>query len=77
MNKAISEEGFPDAGYHLYKTTGNNDEYSYFLEGVWPDSAAYDKIHESEKWKAAAEKGKEMFEKIQAQELYLKAEKVN
>lgn len=77
MNKAISTEGYPNAGYHLYKITDDNNEYSYFMEGVWPDSATYDKIHKSEKWKAAAEKGKEMFEKIQAQELYLKAEKVN
>ena len=77
MNKAISEEGYPGAGYHLYKITDNNDEYKYFMEGVWPDSATYDKIHNSEKWKSAAEKGKDMIDKIQAQELYLKAERVN
>ncbi|CAL65954.1 cupin domain-containing protein [Christiangramia forsetii] len=76
MNKAISDEGYPEAGYHLYKITDENKEYKYFMEGIWPDSATYDKIHNSEKWKAAAEKGKAMFEKIQAQELYLKAEKV-
>jgi len=77
MNKAISEEGYPEAGYHLYKINDDNAEYKYFMEGVWPDSATYDKIHDSEKWKAAAEKGKDIIEKIQAQELYLKAEKVN
>ncbi|MBT8295117.1 MAG: hypothetical protein KJO51_01755, partial [Gramella sp.] len=77
MNSAISEEGYPNAGYHLYKITDENDNYSYFMEGVWPDAATYDKIHKSEKWKSAAEKGKDMIEKIQAQELYLKAERVN
>ena len=77
MNKAISEEGHPEAGYHLYKITDENDEYKYFMEGVWPDSATYDKIHNSAKWKAAAERGKDMVDKIQAQELYLKAERVN
>ena len=76
MNMAIAEEGYPGAGYHLYKITSENDEYKYFMEGVWPDSATYDKIHDSEKWKAAADKGKDLIEKIQAQELYLKAEKV-
>jgi len=76
MNMAISEEGYPGAGYHLYKITSENDEYKYFMEGVWPDSATYDKIHDSEKWKAAADKGKDLIEKIQAQELYLKAQKV-
>ncbi|MDR5589962.1 hypothetical protein [Christiangramia sp. SM2212] len=77
MNKAISDEGYPGAGYHLYKITTDNDEYTYFMEGVWPDTATYDKIHNSEGWKAAAEKGKDMVDKIQAQELYLKAEKIN
>lgn len=76
MNHAISEEGYPEAGYHLYKIADNGD-YSYFMEGVWPDSATYDKIHNSEKWKAVAEKGKEMIDKIRTQELYMKAEKVN
>jgi quercetin dioxygenase-like cupin family protein/quinol monooxygenase YgiN len=77
MNQAISEEGFSNAGYHLYKIPGENSEnYQYFMEGVWPDSATYDKVHNSEKWKAMAEKGKSMIEKIQANELYLKAEKV-
>lgn len=77
MNMVIAEEGYPGAGYHLYKITDNNDEYKYFMEGVWPDSATYEKIHNSEKWKAAADKGKDMIDKIQATELYLKAEKVN
>ncbi len=77
MNKAISEEGYPDAGYHLYRITEENDNYKYFMEGVWPNTATYEKIHNSEKWKAAADKGKDMIDKIQAQELYLKAEKVN
>ena len=76
MNSAISKEGYPGAGYYLYKITGENDNYSYFLEGVWPDAATYDKIHKSEKWKSAAEKGKDIIDKIQAQELYLKAERV-
>ncbi|WP_051199772.1 cupin domain-containing protein [Christiangramia echinicola] len=76
MNKAISDEGYPEAGYHLYKITDNNDEYKYFMEGVWPDSATYDIIHNSAKWKAAAEKGKDIVDKIRAQELYLKAERV-
>ncbi len=76
MNTAISEEGYPGAGYHLYKITGEDNEYKYFMEGVWPDAETYNKIHESEKWKAAADSGKEMFKKIQAQELYLKAERV-
>lgn len=76
MNQAISDEGYPEAGYHLYKITDNNDKFKYFMEGVWPDAATYDKIHNSEKWKAAAEKGKDIVEKIQAQELYLKAERL-
>ena len=77
MNEALSEEGYPDAGYHLYKIRDDNaDNYQYFLEGVWPDHATYEKIHNSEKWKKMAEKGKDMIEKIQAKELYMKAERV-
>lgn len=77
MNQALSEEGYHNAGYHLYKLPGQNTEnYQYFLEGVWPDAATYDKAHNSEKWKQTAEKGREMIEKIRAKELYLKATKV-
>ncbi|MCP9200023.1 hypothetical protein MKO06_08900 [Gramella sp. GC03-9] len=76
MNTAISDEGYPNAGYHLYRITDDHNEYKYFMEGVWPDAATYDKIHESKSWKAAADKGRDMIEKIQAQELYLKAERV-
>lgn len=77
MNKAISKEGYPGAGYHLYKISdGNSENYRYFMEGIWPDSATYDKIHNSENWKKAAAKGKEMIEKIRANELYLRAERV-
>ncbi|MDX1543853.1 MAG: hypothetical protein R3214_07895 [Christiangramia sp.] len=58
MNQAISEESYPDAGYHLYKIPGQNSEnYPYFLEGVWPAAATYEKVHNSEKWKQMAEKG--------------------
>lgn len=77
MNTAIKEEGYPGSGYHLYKISDNNSEYKYFMEGVWPDAETYDKIHNSASWKATAEKGKAMIDKIRAQELYLKAEKVN
>lgn len=77
MNRAISAEGHPEAGYHLYKVTDNDDKYKYFMEGVWPDSQTYEKIHNSKGWKDAADKGRDMIEKIQANELYLKAEKVN
>ncbi|GAA4321558.1 hypothetical protein GCM10023115_49210 [Pontixanthobacter gangjinensis] len=76
MNQAISDEGYPGAGYHLYKITEKDDKYKYFMEGVWPDSETYDKIHNSASWKAMADKGKDMIEKIQANELYMKAEKV-
>lgn len=78
MNQAISEEGYPNAGYHLYRIQDENTEnYQYFMEGVWPDAATYDKIHNSEKWKNMADKGKDMIDKIRANELYLKAERVN
>jgi hypothetical protein len=57
INHAIAESGHPDAGYRLWKVTGEQSgEYSYLYEGVWPDQATYDAIHESESWNQAVER---------------------
>ena len=56
LNKAISDLGYPDSGYRLWKVQGDSDtEYIYLMEGNWPSQAAYDKIHESEIYLNAVE----------------------
>ena len=56
-NKVISELGYPDTGYRLWKVQRDYDaEYKYTLIGNWPSQAAYDVIHENEAYKNAVER---------------------
>ncbi len=67
INRAIADSGHPNAGYRLWKVTGEREqagEYSYLWEGVWPDQATYDVIHESESWEKVIEKFRPLFERI-------------
>lgn len=71
VNRAIAESGHPDAGYRLWKVTGEQSgEYSYLWEGVWPDQATYDAIHESESWNEVIERFRAAFERILEVQVY-------
>ena len=74
INRAIADSGHPNAGYRLWKVTGEQaGEYSYLWEGVWPDQATYDVIHESESLNKAWEKAVEgfpLFERIMNNQVY-------
>jgi len=57
MNRAVAESGHPEAGYRVWKVTGEQSgDYSYLWEGSWPDQATYDAIHENEAWNEAIER---------------------
>ncbi len=57
INHAISDSGRPNAGYRLWKVSGDQTgDYEYLWEGVWPDKLTYDAIHESQAYQQAWEK---------------------
>ena len=71
MNRAIAESGHPNAGYRLWKVTGEQSgEYSYLFEGDWPDQATYDAIHGTESWNKEWERLQSTFEPILESEVY-------
>ncbi len=71
INRAIADLGHPNAGYRLWKVTGEQaGEYSYLWEGVWPDQATYDVIHESESWEKAFEGFRPLFERVVSNQVY-------
>jgi len=77
LNSAIRELGYSGVGYHVYKAESDTiQEYRYFLEGLWPDPETYKTIHEDEKWKQAAEKNNDMWEKVLAVQIYRRMLKV-
>ena len=45
FNEVIDSIGYPDAGYKLWFIQDDSSEISYMIEGLWPDQATYDKIH--------------------------------
>ena len=71
LNAAVAEAGYPEAGYSLWKVTGEQaGEYAYLWEGDWPSQDDYDAIHESESWKAAWEATAEVYEALSPQHVY-------
>ena len=45
LNDVIDSIGYPDAGYKLWLIQEDSSEVRFMLEGLWPDQAAYDEIH--------------------------------
>jgi hypothetical protein len=71
LNAGVAEAGYPEAGYSLWKVTGEQSgDYAYLWEGDWPSQEGYDAIHESESWQAAAEAITEVFEALSPQHVY-------
>ncbi len=46
MNEAIDEIGYPDAGYKLWMRESDPSDVRFMIEGLWPDQAAYELIHD-------------------------------
>lgn len=74
LNAAIKGQGYPGAGYFLYKAGDDVDSYRYYFEGAWPSKAAYEAIHASDAWKAEAENLSDLSAKLRDKEIYRKVE---
>jgi hypothetical protein len=48
MNEAIEEIGYPDAGYKLWIRESDTSDVRFMIEGLWPDQAAYELIHDNQ-----------------------------
>ena len=71
LNSAIAEAGFPEAGYRLWKVTGEQvGDYAYLWEGNWPSQAAYDSIHNHAAYVAAGERIPAAYSALQEAEVY-------
>ena len=45
FNEVIDSIGYPDAGYKLWLIQEDSSEISFMIEGLWPNQAIYDEIH--------------------------------
>ncbi|MEA3460351.1 MAG: hypothetical protein U9R49_00640 [Bacteroidota bacterium] len=45
LNEVIDSIGYPDAGYKLWLIQEDSSEVRFMLEGLWPNQAIYDEIH--------------------------------
>lgn len=71
MNAAIAEAGYPDAGYRLWKVTGEQaGDYAYLWEGNWPNQEAYDIIHSHPAYIAAGERWDSAFVPLMEVQVY-------
>ncbi|MFH1765849.1 MAG: nuclear transport factor 2 family protein [Gemmatimonadota bacterium] len=83
MNAAIQGMGYQGAGYGLWKAGGAQIPdatplgFDYLLEGMWPDQATYDAIHEAEAYTAAAEEGEEIWNRIAPNTVYSRFDRID
>ncbi len=76
INSIISDLGYPECGYVIYKVQSENEaEYTHFFEGKWLSEDNYNTIHENSKWKEWAEKHKSIFEELFTGQVYFKVVK--
>ncbi len=70
-NKAIAKLGYPGNGYTFYMVSDDSVQTEKCLvEGSWLSQDIYDVIHDSDEWKEATSKDKEMWDKILAKRMY-------
>ena len=55
FNEVIDSIGYPDAGYKLWLIQEDSSEISFMIEGLWPNQAIYDEIHNHQLYKDAWE----------------------
>ena len=71
VNSAVAEAGYPDAGYRLWKVTGEQSgEYMYLWEGNWPNMEAYRSIHDHPAWLAAFGRNQSVFGVLAEAQVY-------
>ena len=71
VNSAVAEAGYPDAGYLLWKVTGEQSgEYIYLWEGNWPNQEAYRSIHDDPAWLNAFGSNESVFGVIAEAQVY-------
>jgi hypothetical protein len=45
FNDVIDSIGYPDAGYKFWLIQEDSSEIRFMIEGLWPNQAIYDEIH--------------------------------
>ena len=71
VNLAVAEAGYPDAGYRLWKVTGEQaGEYTYLWEGSWPNLEAYRSIHDHPAYLAAFGRTQSVFGVLAEAQVY-------
>jgi quinol monooxygenase YgiN len=77
FNGAISEAGYPQTRYGVWKVSGDQaGDHAYLSGSLWADRAAYDAAHEYPSYKALSEKHGDALEKLIPEEIYNKYELV-
>jgi len=71
FNKVITELGYQNIRYNIWKERGDREgKYKYIFESTWPDQGTYDKVHKNEKYQAIFEKYKTRYEEFIKDEIY-------
>jgi hypothetical protein len=67
VNGAIDSAGYPDAGYQLWVIQSDAaDNYSFLINGFWPDKEAHDEIHNHELYQNAITGDEELWKNMKS-----------
>ena len=71
FNKVITELGYPNIKYRLWKERGDRQgTYKYFFESTWPNQETYEQIHNTSKYKNLVEKYEKRYKLLFRDESY-------
>ena len=73
FNQLFSKLGFPDVKYRLWRIQeGGLGQLTYLYDSIWPDRAAYDKVHQDSAYKTLLEKHLPFVQQVLKDEVYCK-----
>ena len=71
FNQLFTKLGYPNVKYRLWRITNDTTaQRSYRWDAVWPNRAAYDKVHQDESYKKLLEKHRPAFDALVKDHLY-------
>ncbi len=77
INNVISDIGFDNNGYSLWRITNDTTQtYRFLIEGSWSNQAAFDSIHANPKFRKELDRNIHIFTETRKWQLYRRFEQV-
>ena len=72
VNSVVTELGYRDAGYKLWRAQTEDPAYGYYWEGLWPSAEAYRSIHDHPRYREAIDAFTDLYPLIEPVQTYVR-----